>query len=61
MWKRSSGKREQSGIAKRLKQAGMRWETETAQYLLTLKSKYESGRWEKDVVTFFSDHIKRMK
>ena len=48
-------------LQKRLKQAGMRWETETAQYLLTLKSKYESGRWEKDVVTFFSDHIKRMK
>ena len=41
-------------LQKRLKQAGMRWETETAQYLLTLKSKYESGRWEKDVVTFFS-------
>jgi len=31
-------------LQKRLKQASMRWEAETAQYLLTLKSKYESGR-----------------
>ena len=31
-------------LQKRLKQSGMRWEAETAQYLLTLKSKYESGR-----------------
>lgn len=48
-------------LQKRLKQAGMRWETETAQYLLTLKSKYESGRWEKDVVTFFQNYIKTAK
>lgn len=40
-------------LQKRSKQADMRWEAETAQYLLTLKSKYESGRWEKDVVAFF--------
>lgn len=37
-------------VQKRLKQAGMRWNPETAQYLLTLKSKSESGLWEKDVV-----------
>lgn len=37
-------------LQKRLKQAGMRWNPETAQYLLTLKSKSESGLWEKDVV-----------
>lgn len=44
-------------LQKRLKQAGMRWEPETAQYLLTLKSKYESGRWEKDVVEFVRQHF----
>ena len=35
----------------RLKQAGMRWNTQTAQYLLTLKSKVESNLWLKDVVS----------
>lgn len=39
-------------LQKRLKQAGMRWEPETAQYLLTLRSKQESGRWQSDVVDF---------
>ncbi len=48
-------------LQKRLKQAGMRWETETAQYLLTLKSKYESGRWEKDVVQYFSKAFRGMR
>jgi hypothetical protein len=43
-------------LQKRLKQAGMRWEPETAQYLLTLKSKYESGRWEKDVVEYINHY-----
>ena len=37
-------------LQKRLKLAGMRWEPETAQYLLTLRAKYESGLWKKDVV-----------
>ena len=41
-------------LQKRLKQAGMRWEPQTAQYLLTLKSKYESDRWEQSVVMFLS-------
>lgn len=36
-------------LQKRLKQAGMRWNPDTAQYLLTLCSKEESGRWEQDV------------
>ena len=37
-------------LQQRLKQPGMRWNEETAQPLLTLKAKYESGLWEKDVV-----------
>ena len=44
-------------LQKRLKQAGMRWEPETAQYLLTLKSKYESERWEQDVVKYFTSTL----
>ena len=48
-------------LQKRLKQAGMRWEPETAQYLLTLKSKYESGRWERDVVDFVKNHLHKLK
>lgn len=39
-------------LQKRLKQSGMRWEPETAQYLLTLRAKYESDRWQKEVVDF---------
>jgi hypothetical protein len=37
-------------LQKRLKQAGMRWNTETAQSLLTLRAKQESGLWHSDVV-----------
>lgn len=37
-------------LQKRLKQAGMRWEVESAQYLLSIKSKVESGLWASDVV-----------
>jgi hypothetical protein len=37
-------------LQKRLKQAGMRWNTETAQSLLTLRAKQESGLWHRDVV-----------
>lgn len=36
-------------VQKRLKQAGMRWNAETAQYMLTLITKWEGGRWESDV------------
>lgn len=39
-------------LQKRMKQAGMRWNPETAQYLVTLCSKKESGCWEKDVDDF---------
>jgi len=44
-------------LQKRLKQSGMRWEPQTAQYLLTLKAKYESGRWERDVVDFIKGYL----
>jgi len=36
-------------LQQRLKQAGMRWNTQTAQYLLTLRTKYKSGLWTKEV------------
>ncbi len=36
-------------VQKRLKQAGMRWNPETAQYMLTLVAKWESGLWQSDV------------
>ena len=36
-------------LQRRLKQAGMRWNTKTAQSLLTLISKEESGLWNLDV------------
>lgn len=45
-------------LQKRMKQAGMRWEPETAQYLLTLRSKQESGRWQSDVVDFIHKKFK---
>lgn len=48
-------------LQKRLKQAGMRWDPQTAQYLLTLKAKYESGRWERDVVGFIMEHLEYLK
>ena len=39
-------------LQQRLKQAGMRWNVETAQPLLTLKCKSESGLWGSDVIDF---------
>jgi len=39
-------------MQQRLKQAGMRWNVETAQNLLTLKSKAESGLWSRDVENY---------
>jgi len=39
-----------SVLHQRLKQSGMRWNTTTAQYLLSLRSKYKSGLWQPDVV-----------
>ena len=43
-------------LQKRLKLAGMRWEPETAQYLLTLRAKYESGLWKEDVVNYIDQY-----
>jgi hypothetical protein len=40
----------------RLKRAGMRWNIETAQAMLTLKTKDESGLWLSDVVKPFLSH-----
>jgi pimeloyl-ACP methyl ester carboxylesterase len=40
-------------LQQRLKQAGMRWNIESAQPVLTLKAKAESDLWEKDVVIPF--------
>jgi hypothetical protein len=37
-------------LQKRLNQAGMRWNKESAQYVVTLKAKKESQLWYKDVV-----------
>jgi len=38
-----------SVLQQRLKQAGMRWNVQTAQFLLTLRTKYKSGLWIKEV------------
>ena len=38
-----------SVLQQRLKQAGMRWNPKTAQYLLTLRSKYKSRLWVQEV------------
>ena len=38
-----------SVLQQRLKQAGMRWNIQTAQYLLTLRTKYKSGLWIQEV------------
>jgi len=40
----------------RLKRAGMRWNTKTAQSILTLKTKAESRRWTSDVEIPFLSH-----
>ncbi len=47
-------------LQNRLAQAGNRWEPETAQYLLTLKCRCESGRWEKDVVEYVMKNLKEI-
>jgi hypothetical protein len=45
-------------LQQRLKQAGMRWNVQTAQSLLTLRAKYESGLWQSDVSEFIvSQHV----
>lgn len=42
-------------LQQRLKQAGMRWNVETAQNMLTLKAKAESSLWHRDVETYVLD------
>jgi len=34
-----------SVVQKRMKQAGMRWGIDGAQYMAVLRAKHESGRW----------------
>ena len=43
-------------LQKRMKQAGMRWNVNSAQSLLTLRTKYESGLWHKEVEIPISKH-----
>jgi hypothetical protein len=38
-----------SVLHQRLKQPGMRWNVQSAQYLLTLRTKYKSGLWTQEV------------
>jgi len=44
-------------MQKRLKLAGMRWNEITAQYLLTLRTKFESGLWKTAVVKAIISYI----
>ena len=44
-------------LQSRLKLPGVRWNTSTAQYMLTLKAKIESGLWEKNVVPLVLDYF----
>jgi hypothetical protein len=44
-------------LQKRLKLAGMRWNEITAQYLLSLRTKYESGLWSDFVVKTIAAHL----
>jgi hypothetical protein len=45
-------------LQRRLKQAGMRWNTKTAQSILTLVSKQTSGLWVSDVSDFIHKYYK---
>jgi hypothetical protein len=44
----------------RLKRAGMRWNVDSAQAMLTLKSKAESNLWYEDVEKPFLEHCKKL-
>jgi hypothetical protein len=46
-------------LQQRLKQAGMRWNVETAQNMLTLKAKVESALWHSDVESYMLDLLGR--
>ncbi len=41
-------------VQRRLKQAGMRWSVDGAQYILTLRAKVESELWDKEKLWFIS-------
>jgi hypothetical protein len=43
-------------LQRRLKQAGMRWQVENGQYVVSLSAKYRSDLWEKDVVLATYQH-----
>jgi len=45
-------------VQDRLKRAGMRWNNYTAQYMLTLRAKVESGLWRTDVENPFLAHCR---
>ena len=47
-------------LQRRLKQAGMRWNTKTAQYILTLVAKEASGLWHRDVSCLIHRHYDRL-
>ena len=49
----------ESGVVlqKRLKLAGMRWNVQTAQYLLSLRAKFESDLWKECVVDRISNYV----
>ena len=42
-------------LHQRLKQAGMRWNPQTAQYILSLRSKHKSGLWLREVASIVLD------
>jgi len=44
-------------LQSRLKQAGMRWDPTTAQYMLSLKAKEKSGLWYSYVIPFIMDKL----
>jgi hypothetical protein len=43
-------------LQKRLKLAGMRWGELSAQYLLSLRAKYESGLWKREIVDMLQSY-----
>jgi hypothetical protein len=44
-------------LQRRLKQSGMRWNTKTVQFLLTLVSKEESGLWNSEVLNSVLNYL----
>ena len=45
-----------SVMQKRLKLAGMRWGEKSAQYLLSLRTKFESNLWQSEVVNYIMEY-----